>query len=73
MNVSDLYKLETMELMKKLNVIHGVWKNCWYLGIADVKIWMGMRDAWGAVVGIIAERSKKGSGGDVNMNVNMDN
>jgi hypothetical protein len=73
MDVAGLFKLETVELMKKLNVIHGVWKNCWYLGIGDIKIWVGMRDAWGAVVGIVGERSKRGGGGDVNMKMNTDN
>lgn len=66
MDVADLHKLDSRELMKKLAVIQGVWKNCCYLGIGDVKIWMGMRDAWGAVVGIVAERNKK-AGGDVSM------
>jgi hypothetical protein len=65
MDVSELHKLETRELMKKLAVIQGVWKNCCYLGIGDVKIWMGMRDAWGAVVGLVAERNKRVV--DVNM------
>ena len=65
MDVSELHKLGTRELMKKLAVIQGVWKNCCYLGIGDVKIWMGMRDAWGAVVGLVAERNKRVV--DVNM------
>jgi hypothetical protein len=65
MDVSELHKLDTRELMKKLAVIQGVWKNCCYLGIGDIKIWMGMRDAWGAVVGLVAERSKRVA--DVNM------
>jgi hypothetical protein len=65
MDVSELHKLDTRELMKKLAVIQGVWKNCCYLGIGDIKIWMGMRDAWGAVVGLVAERSKRVV--DVNM------
>jgi hypothetical protein len=70
MDSAGLFKLETIELMKKLNIIHGVWKNCWYLGIGDVKIWMGMKDAWSAVVGIVGERSKRGGGGDVKMEDN---
>ena len=45
--------------MARLSVIQGVWKNCCYLGVGDAKVWNGMRDAWGAVVGIVAERSKK--------------
>lgn len=45
--------------MQRLSVIQGVWKNCCFLGVGDAKIWNGMRDAWGAVVGIVAERSKK--------------
>ena len=65
MDVSELHKLDTRDLMKKLAVIQGVWKNCCYLGIGDIKIWMGMRDAWGAVVGLVAERSKR-------VDVNMD-
>jgi hypothetical protein len=75
MNVGDLYKLNDQELMKKLVVIQGVWKNCCYLGIGDVKIWVGMRDAWGAVVGIMSERKKAqgpvstvAAGLDVSMN-----
>lgn len=59
MNVSDLHKLDNKDLMGRLSVVQGVWKNCCYLGIGDVRIWNGMRDAWGAVVGIVAERSKK--------------
>lgn len=59
MDVSGLHKLDDRTLMKKLAVIQGIWKNCCYLGIGDAKIWNAMRDAWGAVVGIVAERSKK--------------
>lgn len=66
MDVADLHRLDSRELMKKLAVFQGVWKNCCYLGIGDVKIWMGMRDAWGAVVGIVSERNKK-AGGDISM------
>jgi hypothetical protein len=67
MDVSGLHKLDTRELMKKLGVIQGVWKNCCYLGVGDVKIWQGMRDAWGAVVGIVAERGKKVNGMEVDV------
>lgn len=59
MNVSELHHLDNRALMQRLSVIQGVWKNCCFLGVGDAKIWNGMRDAWGAVVGIIAERSKK--------------
>lgn len=58
-DVSALLKLDNKELMKKLAVIQGVWKNCCYLGVGDAKIWNAMRDAWGVVVGIVAERSKR--------------
>lgn len=62
MDVAELHTLDSRELMKTLTIIQGVWKNCCYLGIGDVKIWMGMRDAWGAVVGIVAERNKRAAG-----------
>jgi len=56
--------------MKKLATIQGIWKNCVYLGVGDAKIWMGMRDAWGSVVGIVAERHMNAAGstagGDIN-------
>jgi len=65
MDVSGLHKLDNRELMKKLGVIQGVWKNCCFLGVGDAKIWQGMRDAWGAAAGILAERSKRVQGMDV--------
>lgn len=51
--------------MKKLAVIQGVWKNCCFLGVSDAKIWNAMGDAWGAVVGIVAERSKRANAMDM--------
>jgi hypothetical protein len=65
MDVSGLHKLDNRELMKKLGVIQGVWKNCCFLGVGDAKIWQGMRDAWGAAAGILAERSKRVQAMDV--------
>ena len=73
MEVGQLHKLDTKDLMKKLAIIQGIWKNCVYLGVGDAKIWIGMRDAWGSVVGIVAERHRNAAGstagGDINMSI----
>jgi hypothetical protein len=71
MDVAHLHTLSNQDLMKKLTVIQGVWKNCCALGVGDGKIWQGMRDAWGAVVGIVAERGKR-AGGQGAGGMNMD-
>lgn len=66
-DIAALHHLENKELMKKLAVIQGVWKNCCYLGIEDTRIWNGMGDAWGAVIGIVAERSKRSQGSSMDL------
>ena len=52
-------KLSPAELMAVLEKVHGVWQNACTLGIGEDRIWKGMGEVWGLVVGSLAGRAAR--------------
>lgn len=45
--------------MQKLEHMHGFWANLCALGVAGDAAWKGLEGAWGLVIGVVANRSRR--------------